>query len=43
MVNTFDKKSFEEKNNIKQSSEKFLANLPRLSKKDWLKKEATTS
>ena len=43
MVNTFDKKSSEEKYAIKESSEKFLANLPRLSKKDWLKKEATTS
>ena len=43
MVNTFDKKSNEEKNAIRESSEKFLANLPRLSKKDWLEKESSKS
>lgn len=43
MVNTFDKKSTEEKNAIKESSEKFLANLPRLSKMDWLEKETSKS
>jgi deoxyribodipyrimidine photolyase-related protein len=43
MVNTFDKKSNEEKLAIKESSETFLANLPRWSKKDWLEKEASPS
>ena len=33
---TFDKKSIQEKNAIKASSEKFLAELPRLSKEEWL-------
>ena len=36
MVKTFDKKSIQEKNAIKASSEKFLAELPRLSKEEWL-------
>jgi hypothetical protein len=43
MVNTFDKKSNEEKNAIRESSEKFLANLPRLSKMDWQEKESSKS
>ena len=43
MVNTFDKKSNEEKNAIKESAEKFLANLPRLSKMDWQEKESSKS
>ena len=35
IVKTFDNKSMEEKNAIKTSSEKFLAELPRLSKEEW--------